>query len=102
MGGLAVAGQTMYCYATHPCSHVALSGSKKNELKKGRESEKPSSECMCAEIGSSSMRMSMCQMIFGRVMFCVVVSKIVTAFVPEDAELFLGFAAFEPVDAHFK
>ena len=90
MGGLAVAGQTMYCYATHPCSHVALSA------------EKPSSEWMCAENGSSSMRMSVCQMIFGRVMFCVVVSKIVTAFVPEDAELFLGFAAFEPVDAHFK
>ena len=57
---------------------------------------------MCAEIGSSSIRMSMCQMIFGRVMFGVVVGKIVTTLIPEDAELFLGFVAFEPVDAHFK
>ena len=44
MGGPAVAGQTMYCYATHPCSHVALSGSEKNEFfekKRGGNQKNP-------------------------------------------------------------
>ena len=46
--------------------------------------------------------MLMCDVIFRWVMFGVVVSQVVTTFVPEDSELSLTFPTFEPVDAHFK
>ena len=33
--------------------------------------------------------------------FCVVVGVVTGAFVPKNAELFLGFTIFEPVETHF-
>ena len=45
----------------------------------------------------------MCDMIFGWVVFSVVVGFVsITLFVPKEPELPLSFLVFEPVEAHFK
>ena len=44
--------------------------------------------------------MSMCDMIFGWMVFCVVVSEVSTTFIPVETELALSFSAFKPVEAH--
>ena len=46
--------------------------------------------------------MSMCDVIFGWMMFGMVVCQVVATFVPEDSELALRLSTFEPVEAHFK
>ena len=42
----------------------------------------------------------MSDVVFRRMVFSVVVSKVVTAFIPVDSELALGFLILEPVDSH--
>ena len=46
--------------------------------------------------------MSMCNVIFGWMMFGMVVCQVVATFVPEDSELALRLSTLEPIEAHFK
>ena len=44
----------------------------------------------------------MCDVIFGWMVFGMVVFQVVATFVPEILELALRLSTFEPVEAHFK
>ncbi len=55
---------------------------------------------MCESCALSRVRTSVCQVVSGRVVFGVVIGKIVGAFVPIEAELALGFSTSEPMDSH--
>ena len=44
----------------------------------------------------------MCNVIFGWMMFVMVVCQVMATFVPDDSELALRLPTFEPIEAHFK
>ena len=46
--------------------------------------------------------MSMCDMMFGWMVFSMVAAFVLTTFVPKETELPLSFSVLEPVEAHFK
>ena len=46
--------------------------------------------------------MSVCDVIFGWMMFGMVVCQVVATFGPEDSELALRLSTLEPIEAHFR